>query len=437
DQKNFGKSDWNPLSFLIRPGMKVVIKPNFVLSKHSEGKNVYSIITHPSLIRAIVDYAWIALKGKGEIIIADSPQYNCNFAELIATTKLDEVCNFYNSQPGLHVQLINLQSYWSKGRHFPSQIIKLPGDPKGIMTVNLGKKSHLYTCPNPEKFYGAVYHRQETIEHHLKSRQEYELSKTIMEADVVISVPKLKVHKKVGVTLNIKGLVGICTNKNYIVHYRLGLPSEGGDQYPGGVLNSKELKIIKFERWMYDHFLAKRMRWAEYIHRFIYGFLYLKIVKNFDLEVPDKKRLLDAGNWYGNDSAWRMAVDLAKIIYFFDKKGKIHKQKQRRLFSVIDGIVGGENNGPLVPNPKLSGILMAGENFWATDIVATRLMGFDWRKIKMFSILNDISYNFEFRKPKNIKVISNVRKFEKCLFDKTSRFLSFKPHPGWKGHIEI
>src|SRR3712207_7808377 len=30
------------------------------------------------------------------------------------------------------------------------------------------------------------------------------LSKTIMEADAVISVPKLKTHKKVGVTMNIR-----------------------------------------------------------------------------------------------------------------------------------------------------------------------------------------------------------------------------------------
>lgn len=34
------------------------------------------------------------------------------------------------------------------------------------------------------------------------------------DADVYISIPKLKTHQKVGVTLNLKGLVGSISNKN-------------------------------------------------------------------------------------------------------------------------------------------------------------------------------------------------------------------------------
>nr|HQU83156.1 hypothetical protein [Pyrinomonadaceae bacterium] len=29
DSGNFGKKEWNPLGFLIKPGMTVVLKPNF------------------------------------------------------------------------------------------------------------------------------------------------------------------------------------------------------------------------------------------------------------------------------------------------------------------------------------------------------------------------------------------------------------------------
>jgi len=40
------------------------------------------------------------------------------------------------------------------------------------------------------------------------------------------SIPKMKVHGKVGVTLNLKGLVGVNTDKNYLIHYRVGTPKE-------------------------------------------------------------------------------------------------------------------------------------------------------------------------------------------------------------------
>src|SRR5215471_16321630 len=55
----------NPLGHVIEPGMTVVVKPNFVLSRHSQGKDLFGIITHPSVLRAVMDYCWIALKGEG------------------------------------------------------------------------------------------------------------------------------------------------------------------------------------------------------------------------------------------------------------------------------------------------------------------------------------------------------------------------------------
>src|SRR5579864_3953648 len=62
DAPHFGSASWNPLGEIIQPGMTVVVKPNFVLSRHAEGKDLYSIITHPSVLRAVADYCWIALK---------------------------------------------------------------------------------------------------------------------------------------------------------------------------------------------------------------------------------------------------------------------------------------------------------------------------------------------------------------------------------------
>lgn len=437
DQERYGTRDWNPLGFLIEPGMTVVLKPNFVLSRHKEGKNLFSIITHPSVLRAVADYVWIALQGRGKIIIADAPQYDCNFHELLAATRLDEVVQFYSGFSGPTVDLRDLRRYWSRWKHFSSLLEPLPGDPEGCLTVNLGKKSALYGKPHPEKLYGAVYHRSETIAHHQGEIHEYEVSRTVMQADVVISVPKLKVHKKVGVTLNAKGLVGICTNKNYLVHYTLTSPSQGGDQYPNGLFTPLEELLIRTERWMYDHLLAPRSRYLEYLHRSIY-WLHNHTTRCLGIKVDENKRLLDAGNWYGNDSAWRMTVDLMRVFNFADRNGKICTTPQRRVFSVIDGIVGGDNNGPLTPDPVPAGVLIGGTNFLAVDLVATRVMGFDPLKVRMYrELLTDPDFDFGVRNLDDVRVISNEPIWTNCLQDRTNRFLDFRPYPGWAGRLEV
>lgn len=437
DLENFGKAEWNPLGFLIEPGMTVVLKPNFVRSRHFEKKDPFSIITHPSVLRAIADYVWIALKGKGNIIISDAPQYDCNWQELLELTKLDEVERFFNLQRENSLQILDLRKYWSRGKHFPSMRIPLDGDPEGAVSANLGNESAVKDINDPKRLYGAVYHRQELIDNHTGEKQVYELAGTIMKADAVISVPKLKTHKKVGVTMNIKGLVGINTNKNLIVHYSLGNKSEGGDQYPPNHFTPMEERLIKTERWMYDTFLAKQSVPLEYIHRSIY-WLHGKFIKPLGIKVEKEKRLLDVGNWYGNDSAWRMGVDLLKLILFADKEGHLHKKPQRRLFSIIDGIIGGDNKGPLDPDPNYSGVLIASESFLAADIVGARLMGFDPLKIKTFShLLEETNWNYGLKKLSDVKVLSSDEKINKCLEDKTDKFFDYRPYPGWIGHIEI
>jgi uncharacterized protein (DUF362 family) len=436
DAENFGTSKWNPLGSIIKPGMTVVIKPNFVVSRHKEGKDLFAAITHASVLRAVADYTWISLRGEGRIIFADAPQYDCNFQELLTATHLDEVRHFYSGARGPSVQVSDLRTYWSNNRHFPSMIRPLPGDPHGNVVVNLGRRSALYGRPS-DKLYGAVYHRQELIAHHHDDRHEYQVAGTMMKADVVISVPKLKVHKKVGVTLNAKGLVGITTNKNHLVHYTLTSPKEGGDQYPDGYLSPVEERLIKSERWMYDHFLARRSKPLEYLHRSVY-WLHGKLLKPFGITVPIEKRLLDAGNWYGNDSAWRMVVDLMKVFHFADQEGKFHDTPQRRMFTLIDGVIGGEKVGPLVPDPKPAGVLLAGENLLATDIVATRLMGFDPMKMRMYSfLLKESEEDYSIHGLEDIEVVASQPEWNGCLADRASKFLDFRPHPGWIGHVEM
>jgi len=441
DKDNFGTPHWNLLKEIIKPNDTVVIKPNFVLSNHDEGRNLFSIITHPSVIRAVVDYVYIALEGKGRIIIADAPQMDCNFKELLGKTQLESIKELYEKKLGFNIEIYDLRDFWlnkkgspkaaySKNRH------KLPGDPRGGVLVDLGKESLFYGLNNYKRFYGADYNREETIRHHHGDVQEYLVSKTILSADVVISVPKLKVHKKVGVTLNVKGLVGTCINKNYLVHYTLGTPSEGGDQFPDGVLNAKEATVVKLQRKAYDKFLSRKSRIGDFLYEMtvkVGGHL-LKLLgfKSLDKD----KSILDAGNWYGNDSAWRMALDLLKIFIYVDKNGRLQDAPVRRMFSIVDGVIGGEGDGPLTPDSKRCGLIIAGFNPCAVDMVCTRLMGFDYKKIKMLKYVLDYPALFKVSLPE-IRIFSNG--YFGDLFDEENKnkYFDFEPHPGWKGYIEI
>lgn len=445
DKENLDTPEWNPFGDLIEPRMTVVLKPNFVRSRHYANKDPFAMITHPSVLRAVADYVWIALKGEGRIVIADAPNFDADWDELLALTKLPALREFYSSVPGPELEIYDLRDYWGKSRvpfletrHMPSCERKLPGDPEGNIVINLGSKSALHAHPHPEKFYGAVFDRKETIKHHSGDRQEYEVSRTVMNAAVVISVPKMKVHKRSGVTLNVKGLVGICTNKNFLVHYILGEPSKGGDQIPDGFLTAKESRVVGFERWMYDHFLSHRSLALEMVHRVIFGVFYLKLGQRLGFRVAKQKRLSEPGNWYGNDSTWRMATDLFKIILFADKSGGLKNERQRRLFSVVDGIIGGENKGPLTPDPKPSGVLVGGENFLAVDIASARLMGFDPNKLKVYKfLLNDAGFDYGINGVADIDVVTDEPEWQNCLEDSENTFLGYRPYPSWVGHVEI
>jgi hypothetical protein len=76
-----------------------------------------------------------------------------------------------------------------------------------------------------------------------------------------------------------------------------------------------------------------------------------------------------------------MAVDLARIITYADSSGKLRAKPVRSHLALIDGIVGGEGNGPLSPTAVDSGFLVFGDCVVNVDIAAATLMGFDPQKL--------------------------------------------------------
>ena len=85
DAARYGTPEWNPLGELIRPGDKVVLKPNLIGHAHRYDRSQWEqVITHGSIVRAVTDYVLLALKGKGEVWIADGPQLDADWNEILA-----------------------------------------------------------------------------------------------------------------------------------------------------------------------------------------------------------------------------------------------------------------------------------------------------------------------------------------------------------------
>lgn len=66
DEKNYGSSNWNPLSTIIKKGDTVLVKPNMIAHSHRYSDEWEHVITHGSVLRAVIDYVFLALGVKVE-----------------------------------------------------------------------------------------------------------------------------------------------------------------------------------------------------------------------------------------------------------------------------------------------------------------------------------------------------------------------------------
>ncbi len=432
DAEHYGQKDWNPFGEIIYPGNTVVLKPNFIRDfRETQSGHEDCLTTHGSVIRAVLDYVNIALKGEGRIIIADAPQEDADFNEIRRIAGLDEIQEFYRRHAGFDVEVYDLRL--EKARIVDGVFVgydKLPGDPAGNVKIDLGQHSTFcevsHLC---HLLYGAESDTSELHSHHHDDVHEYLISKTVMEADCVINLPKLKTHKKTGITVCLKNLVGINGNKNWLPHHRLGTPAQGGDQFADDGMKHRIERIAMVCFWGVFPFLGPMRKSVAKILRAlgkgIFGDTNIDTIRS--------------GNWYGNDTTWRMVIDLNRILMYADTNGCLRDKPVRRILNIVDGIVGGEGNGPLDPIPKSSGVVLAGQNSVAIDLVCAHLIGFDFMRLPMLRHALDSNHflplmAFEHR---DVLCRSNAQQFDGSLDEFDGTGLAFQPHFGWRGHIEI
>lgn len=390
DADNYGTREWNPLGDIIRPGDKVVIKPNLVIDADPQD----AVTTHASVIRPLVDYAWKALKGEGELTICDSPMLEANFERIIARNGLKEMVEILN-QRGYKIVLEDARA--RKTTTLNNVVVAETVDPekaKHAVEVDLGGMS-LYEDNGVKfsKLSDGSYSRTPMAVHHQKGRHVYRIAKRVLDADVVISVPKLKTHKKSGFTCCLKNFVGINVDKNYLPHFTLGPANWGGDEFP------------RLPAWRIPLLLAYKSarlillgRLRKYLARPVArcaGVLSRSKAKGGDSHFSardDAARKVYhlvtgtdyAGSWSGNETIWRMILDLNRVFLFADDRGNLTTEKQRKSIFIVDGFIAGEKDGPLMPRAVKTGIVAAGFNAAMVDRALLELAGIDSDAIPLY-----------------------------------------------------
>lgn len=419
DKPHDGLSDWNPLAQLIQPGQRVLIKPNWVLDYNQSGCGMDCLVTHTAVLRAVLDYVLLARPGR--VVVGDAPIQGCDWANLMRATQCDRLIEHYQKRQ--HPiewldfrRMIIASSQLSKQRFHKQRALDQ------YVLFNLGIDSLLEPISSEaDRFRVTMYDPDQMRRTHQPGRHCYLIAREAIDADVVISLPKLKTHKKAGLTGALKNLVGINGHKDYLPHHRKGGDDQHGDCYADGswlkaraedLLDSANRRSGSMESLLYLSAAAL-----------------VKIARMMGADGNIE------GSWYGNDTVWRMALDLNRILMYGQLDGSLADAPQRRLISITDGIVAGEGEGPLASTPRSLGVLTFALSPAAADYVHAYLMGFDWRLIPIvresFAAFNHPLVTFP---AKDVVIHLNGQPLVQPWSDWDQEM--FIPPIGWQGHCE-
>ncbi|MGA1871241.1 MAG: DUF362 domain-containing protein [bacterium] len=404
DPENIGTSQWNPFKDIVKQGDNVLIKPNLVTHRHYLGDNfLYSTITHGSMLRPIIDYVYLALDGKGSIIIADNPIQRADFNVLMEFTGIQKMADELTKRGYNGITILDLRPrILHENNNSDCCYEDSEGDPLGYVTIDLGKDSlfaefdenpdiHYYTLADPTvdhinpKYIG----KSATDDYHNQATHRYIISKTILNADVIINVAKMKSHCKAGMSLTLKNMVGMVYEKNCMPHHRPGPPPMGDSfpYYPASHYVFARKSYTKLKKCIQLHKLPGIKSLRDWLQK--KGVLVGQHIEH--------------GNWKGNDTIWRTILDLNRIAIYADKEGRMQDIPQRHNFGLIDGIISQQGAAPMNGDAVTTSMIFGGFNPVCVDALAIKYVGLDCNSFKFISkgssikrwkLIKDNGYDF-------------------------------------------
>lgn len=346
-------------------GKSVLLKPNWVKQSKIPSDEV-CLRTNDNFILATLRV--ILAMEPSKVVIGDAPIQGCKWDLMISEAFSNEIHKL-NDEFNIPILIMDFRRRtYTFSCNNPESGIRPLSD---FIIFDLGNQSHLepITVPNQTNFRVTNYDPDRMSSAHSSGVHKYCITKELFDADIVISLPKIKTHQKTGITGALKNLVGVNGDKDFLPHHRIGGTKRGGDCYPGG----------SSLRYWSEHFLdmANRRQGKN-------SFWFWQKLSSFiwKLSFPGPKHSLVAG-WHGNDTTWRMVLDLNKISRYGKPDGTLSDDPQRLIFSICDGIIGGQGNGPLEPEPLPLGFISFTNNSVINDRAMAILMGLSVDKIPL------------------------------------------------------
>lgn len=427
DMVNYNTNSWNPLGNWIKSGDKVFILTNFVMHRRPfESRERFDAkCTNGSVIRAIMDYACIATGDPGLVSFGNAPLQSCEYERVTNETGATSISKFYKDIVGAEVGPFDLRLLKSRWTNYGAQIDVKRESLENAVQIDLGSSSRLdelYVNKHDVQVRVSDYSPIETMSYHGKGKHIYLINKRILDADVIISIPKLKTHQKVGITCALKGTVGTIGRKECLAHHRFGSPEIRGDEYP---------------RKGYFRDLSSYMsEKACYLGTDVSSNIYRVTSKFLSRAMRLGPKGITYGAWHGNDTAWRMTLDIARIVRYGRLDGTMSDVPIREHISLVDGIVAGEGEGPMVPIPRRLGVVIFSPDICAVDTACASIMGFDPKKIKLVSNSFQCGpYPLTKIKIEDINYYLNGKMVDRMEI-KNNFPPHFKPPKGWVGMIE-
>jgi hypothetical protein len=425
DRENFGTKNWNPLGSAIHRGASVFVLCNFVAHRRVREslEDFRAKCIDGSVLRALLDYVLLAAGHQARIRFGNAPVQSCHWESVLRDTRADKVIAFYQRM-GIAIEARDLRLRVVKrsalGR---MREVELRDAGRNSVEVDLGGDSMLAEFSSdsvaPPRFRVTDYAPGRTEAFHARGAHRYVIHREILESDVVVNLSKLKTHGKVGITCGLKGLVGAVGHKDCLAHHRFGSPAIGGDEYPPSLRFLHPLS--RLQDWINQRGDDAPLQGP------------LQIADRSLGRVLRRLGIRTGGAWHGNDTAWRMALDLARIAHYSDAQGRMCARPQRMHLSLIDGIVGGEGEGPLSPRPVAAGSLLFSDDVAVGDRLACRLMGFP---PEAFPLVRR-AFELERHPLSNAPDASVCHNGESVPEQNIAPVLgrTFRPPPGWARHL--
>jgi uncharacterized protein (DUF362 family) len=391
-------------------GKKILVKPNWVWHNHKPDDEI-CLRTHHRFLLAAVEI--IAEMKPASILIGDAPIQGCEW-DKVADPDFLEKMGILSQTFSVQVRIQDFRRVtFNPDKNNP---VNDRRDISNYIVFDLEEKSFLepiskenpvfrVTSYNPDKL--AMVHRP--------GMHKYCIAREVFESDVILSMPKLKTHQKTGITGAMKNIVGVNGDKDYLPHHRIGGDKNGGDCYPGkNILRSWAEKALDNA----NRNQGKRAYW----------FWYRASRICWKLSMPSDVHHISA-SWHGNDTCWRMVRDLNWIALYGKMDGSLSGTVEREVYSLCDGIIGGQGDGPLYPDPLPLGLIAFTNNSRMNDRCILTLMGFDPEKIRLVASRDPLH-----PVPEN-KCEITLNGSPTDMADLAHHSLPTLPPPGWKVYL--